>query len=306
MSFSPPIEVAQIRSNRICIYNEYEHSITGRKTNANSLKNLQTDKYKGEMTATARKNLDKVLINWSDSVNNLSSAKLGYGASKSVKMVMLTLTLPATQLHSDKFIKRSLLSRYLIVLKRKYCVDNYVWKAEFQENDNIHFHIVIDKFVPHAEARSEWNRILADYGYIDRFEAKNGHRNPNTTDIHVVKSKEKGFGYLQKYMSKSQVCRLEGGKCWGCSESLEALKSVVLMIDNSVNNMINEIVEVKGTKTVKLDNATIIYADIVKFMKSNHKEVYKEYKHFLECVWEIAVISRNKTKPIEIVADTPF
>ncbi|GAH86291.1 unnamed protein product, partial [marine sediment metagenome] len=45
----------------------------------------------------------------------------------------------------------------------------YVWRAEKQENGNIHFHFIVDNFIPWNELRNTWNRIQQNLGYISRF-----------------------------------------------------------------------------------------------------------------------------------------
>lgn len=288
MAFEPPIPVIQVRSNRVCIYDQYLSPPPNRRLNAISLSNLEKEKYTGEMTATAKKNLEKALINWSDTIRAITSKEYGFGASKRVKMVMLTLTLQSQQKHTDAYIKRHILSRYLIVLKRKFNMQNYVWKAEFQENDNIHFHIITDVFIPHSEARSTWNIICGQHGYLDSFKDKFGHENANSTDIHIVKDMEKGFSYLLKYMSKNQCCRLEGGKVWGCSEAVEALKSPVINFDIKGTDFVRDIENNKEFRVVKLDNAKIIYGDVYKLLKTKHKKVFREVQLFLAEQWKWA------------------
>lgn len=304
MAFEPPIPVIQVRSNRVCIYDQYLSPAPNRRLNAISLSNLEKEKYTGEMTATAKKNLEKALINWSDTIRAITSKQYGFGPSKRVKMVMLTLTLQSQQKHTDAYIKRHILSRYLIVLKRKFNMLNYVWKAEFQENDNIHFHIITDVFIPHAEARSLWNIICGQHGYLDSFKDKFGHKNANSTDIHIVKDMEKGFSYLLKYMSKNQCCRLEGGKVWGCSEAVEALKSPVLHFDIKCTDFVRDIENNKEFRVVKLDNATIIYGDVYKFLKTKHKKVFIDVKLFLEEQWAWAHDLKIEKKEVSNIYTT--
>ncbi len=85
------------------------------------------------------------------------------------RIAFITLTLPSKQKHSDNEIKQKLLNSFLLELKDNYKVKNYVWRAEKQLNGNIHFHIIVDKFIPWNELRNRWNRITNKLGYVDNY-----------------------------------------------------------------------------------------------------------------------------------------
>lgn len=152
------------------------------------------------------------------------------------KLTFATLTLPSPQKHTDQDIKKKMLSRFLIYAGRKWNTENYLWRAEAQENGNIHFHITFDKYIEHSELRQVWNDILSDYGYVQAYTEKmksffsNGFRvsdnpkdkrteqqqrkayetglkdnwsNPNSTDIHSLYKVKNVAAYLAKYVSKN-------------------------------------------------------------------------------------------------------
>ena len=119
------------------------------------------------------------------------------------KLNFVTLTLSSKQIHPDSIIKSKLLNQFLIEIKKKYNTKHYFWRAESQANGNIHFHIVFDKFIPWQDCRDRWNRIQNKLGYVDNFNLKYGHSNPNSTDIHSLKKVENIAGYLSKYCSKN-------------------------------------------------------------------------------------------------------
>ena len=74
------------------------------------------------------------------------------------KMAFITLSLSSTQIHSDNEIKEKCLNQFLIEIRKRYRVKNYIWRAEKQKNGNIHFHVVIDKFIAWSELRDRWNQ----------------------------------------------------------------------------------------------------------------------------------------------------
>lgn len=85
------------------------------------------------------------------------------------KLAMVTLDLPSEQIHDDIFIKKNLLGAWLDVMRKMQGIKNYIWKAEKQKNGNIHFHIIIDKWIHYKDINRYWNQVLEKYGYIDNY-----------------------------------------------------------------------------------------------------------------------------------------
>lgn len=152
------------------------------------------------------------------------------------RLCFVTLTLSASQQHTDKEIKSKLLYQFLDEMRAAYNVTHYVWRAEKQSNGNIHFHLVVNRFIPHMDLRKRWNRIIEKLGYVSRYQQKmtesihdfadyynmfigqgsyqqlmrryNYGRatrwtNPNTVDIHSIVKVHNLAAYLCKYMAKS-------------------------------------------------------------------------------------------------------
>lgn len=117
------------------------------------------------------------------------------------KLILITLTLSSAQIHSDRYIKKKLLEPFLRILRSQHKVKNYIWKAESQDNGNIHFHITIDKFIQWQKVRSHWNTIQETEGYVSRGKTED----PNSTDIHAVYKCKNIGGYLTKYISKGDL-----------------------------------------------------------------------------------------------------
>lgn len=151
------------------------------------------------------------------------------------QLAFITLTLPSKQNHDDTFIKSECLNQFLVELRKNYGVNNYVWKAELQGNQNIHFHLIVDKYIDFQALRRRWNRILEKHNYIAAYRVKfknlnlsqyhamrnrkascsfekskaafaAGQRsnwsNPNSVDVRMVRSKKDLAVYLGKYISK--------------------------------------------------------------------------------------------------------
>jgi hypothetical protein len=154
------------------------------------------------------------------------------------RLSFVTLTLSSKQIHPDGIIKNLFLNQFLVEAKKRWHVNRYVWRAEKQLNGNIHFHILLDKFIPWSELRDVWNRIQEKLGYVSRYQGtlrewhKNGFRpredllktwplknqlrafdsgsksdwhNPNSTDIHSLKHVHNVKNYMVKYMTKNHL-----------------------------------------------------------------------------------------------------
>ncbi|WGH76132.1 hypothetical protein P8625_02900 [Tenacibaculum tangerinum] len=141
----------------------------------------------------------------------------------------VTLTLPSKQVHSDKVLRKAH-TRYIENLQKTYGVKHYVWKAEAQKNGNIHFHLLVDRWIDWTVHRKLWNKQLDKLGYIDTFQKQYGHRNPNTIDVHSLKRDKKGRklknigNYIIKYMTKREFGKRPIlGKIWGCSNATKKL-----------------------------------------------------------------------------------
>ncbi|TRX70531.1 hypothetical protein [Carboxylicivirga sp. M1479] len=88
------------------------------------------------------------------------------------KITFLTLTLPSKQVHGDKEIKDKCLKQFLTEIRSDYKVTKFIWKAEKQAQGQLHFHILLDKFLPVKEVKQKWNRILNKLGYVYEYHKK--------------------------------------------------------------------------------------------------------------------------------------
>jgi hypothetical protein len=231
------------RSNSVVFYPSFELFNTNRGKNKASLENLGDNRVKGFLSKKSAAKIRDLVENW---VNSVKAYSLQENRKLSSQITFVTLTLPSNQMHSDKDIKRRCLNHFLIKAKRAWKAENYIWKAEPQKNGNIHFHIIFDKYVEWRKVRNAWNKILDPLGYIDNFEKKNGHRDPNSTDIHSLYKDKKGNNitfvgaYMAKYMSKTctdgeAFGRALDGRIWGCSDSVRDLECFTGFDDQKID-----------------------------------------------------------------------
>jgi hypothetical protein len=248
----------------------------------NSIANLKKERFSGVVSKAAQKKIQTIIDTWYVvkkhwQSKNDKSVKIGYSS-----MNLITVTLPCKQFHTDKEIKRQLLNHLIIKLTRDYNVKHYIWKAEAQNNGNLHFHMIIDQYINWKELRNVWNEITEKLGYITNFEMLHKHRNPNSTDIHKIGKVRNIVAYMAKYMSKSEGKRFDSGRVWGCSDSLRSLKPIVLCYSNKMASAVSRMEIDKSFRCKKLDYATVVYGDIIGYFKQNENEVFKEILQWIE------------------------
>ncbi len=241
-----------LKPNAITLFEKPERriiSIAQRET-FNNLKD-NTNKY-GEISEHAQKRLRKMIdfmlyITREKQINShqIKTKSVGaeiyiekghkYKNSVRYKVTFVTLTLPSPQIHTDEHIKKEALNHFLNDIRRKFKSELYIWKAEKQENGNIHFHILCDKYIHYKDLRDSWNRIInkPSLGYVDRYSERmkaifangfvmlpgdsrtsekqlkayeynrsTGWTNPNSTDIHALHRIKNVAAYIAKYISK--------------------------------------------------------------------------------------------------------
>lgn len=143
-------------------------------------------------------------IKWLTTISELKEVySIKEKKSFKFKLCFITLTLSDSQKHSDQFIKKHMLEPFLKWMIYSYRCINFIWKAEVQDNGNIHFHITTNKFIHWRAIRKKWNRIQQNHGYTQKHGDENKQMELNSTDIHSVRSVKDIMIYFSKYMSKA-------------------------------------------------------------------------------------------------------
>lgn len=88
------------------------------------------------------------------------------------KVAFITLTLSSKQAHSTKEVTNLLFNTFLTEIRQRTNMANYVWRLEFQENGNVHYHLVTDTYLDYFFLKKIWNRIQKNHGYIDDYKKK--------------------------------------------------------------------------------------------------------------------------------------
>lgn len=211
----------QIRNSAIISYADYSYA---------ERRMLKDREYKqinpsGKFTISAQKRLKRIIDIWLYSLSEIE-----------IKYSFVTVTISSkmdNKINHNKMVK-TLIEKLLY----RYGYFNYVWKAELQENGNIHYHFIMDKEIDWKIVRRQWNKIQSVY--VDRYQIKmkqkysNGYyfdtnmvdkngntisdeiqykryqkgkkanwRNPNSTDVKIVDTANENVGaYVGKYVGK--------------------------------------------------------------------------------------------------------
>jgi hypothetical protein len=206
--YTPPVYIGQnlyIKPNYIVSIPEY-YKEGGKGMSIEALKNrenLKNNDHAGKLSRKAIRNL-KNSINWlciaakKKRVFNRKTNSNFY-----FKVNFVTLTLPDTKEPiTSNDLQKKLLNPFLTYMRKYHGLKNYVWRLEFQANGKLHVHLTTDSFLHLTTIREAWNRLLDNNGYLQLFFEKEGHKNPNSTDVHATKKVKNMAAYLAKYMSK--------------------------------------------------------------------------------------------------------
>ena len=264
----------------------------------NSLQNLEKVKTTWKLSyQTKRKMRDSVAY-----MSAMSPSRTIYRRNGkkiyNFKTSFITLTLPSKQIHTDKKIKQCL-NNFLTTMRTRFNLKNYVWKAELQENENIHFHLIFDIYIEHTVIRYYWNKALNVLGYVDKYaerfknlslkeyaelrqvpvsQAVSGYlfgrdtdwMSPGTENVKSIQSCEMVSYYLSKYISKDVVSddvveedlqRIKAfGRVWGRSQSLSRISYVTRYCWSSLKSFIKTIDEnFESLLQMDFDYCTVYY-----------------------------------------------
>lgn len=271
-----------IKPGKVSLYNRYE-GIVRRKSKSPLAKQLSSNPYREAIRisglskkASGRlKDAIRLLIDCSDFKSVYSDKTKSWWRFKNN---FVTLTLPSQQVHTDLEIHTKVFVEFIRAWKRR---DNnllYVWKAETQENGNLHYHLITNSYMHHVELRRLWNHYCNKLGYLDRSNSKD----PNSTDIHAVKGSKNLIAYAIKYMSKKEEGRrVPTIRKWYCSKAL-LLPTPVVIEEYSYLTPDFQALEREGFKANVYDYAVCYYPNADAMLRT--PTIGRVYRRFIEKV----------------------
>lgn len=245
-------------NDRIVIHQVPEDKKCGHNMNKKSLDNLKKEKFTGNISHQKKCEIRKRLTAWLRAMLDHYNSKNNLYSREKRLPVFVTLTLSAKCTVDDNKIKRELLGQFIREMQTKFDVKYYFWKAESQQNENIHFHLLLDNYIPRKQLQTIWNRIQNKYNLVDIFEQKYNHRNPPSTHVTSVTQVNNFVDYVLKYCLKNDNHRKIDGRVYGMSDELRKLNVYKAEIHTALANDILKAEENKDVLMYRDEFFTVI------------------------------------------------
>lgn len=309
---------------------------------------LKNNYHSGKISSQAKRKISRSI----DYLNFISKTKKLHntrsGKQRYFRLNFITLTLSSPQVHSDQEIKSHLLHQFFIEMARKWNIPAYLWKFEKQKNGRSHCHIVTGKYIPWNELRNVWNRIQQKLGYVTRYRDNRllWHRegfkydplyapkwdydsqlnayheglrtdwdNPNSIDVHSIKSIINVPAYLRKELSKNpdptfktekppacELCQqptifknghyicsvcghsktLVSGRLWGCSVNLSNLEGGRIDYSTAITEEFRKIASLKSLFTIKEQYYSIYFIDTSDLRRLGCTQLLSIFEDFIK------------------------
>lgn len=314
------IPVHQITANSVVSYSEWPEGMPRRENTAMRDAFVDIDNTaSGKVTKKVHAKIRKVTKAWFSSLYYTNQSKKHTNQLSGRRMKFVTLTLPSQQHNTDREIKRNGIRVFLQRLKRHHGITRYIWKAEKQQNGNVHFHILIDQFIEWKTLRWEWNSVLDNLGYIteyrnrmkafhkDGFQPRvdlvkqwpldkqwkaykegvnNNWSSPNTTDIHNLYNTRNPEAYISKYVSKSSQEQIIDGRVWECSDDVRQLSNYVNQPTRDIEALVELLKEDKRCFIFEDPNFRVITGPVAKIIAQRFPKLHDDICDYFACAWE--------------------
>lgn len=181
--------VASLEWNRITLYYEPSPKPRDPLTQKFNTQNLTRGSFNGYMSPATRRKFKKHVSTWLRSIMLYRRHVKSRWDPGRAYPTMVTLTLPAQQVHTDAEINRACLQPWLQMMRRDHGVELYAWRAEAQENGNLHYHVILDRYIPKRAITGSWNMAIDVLDYRRRYWEETGSLTPPSTEVHALKDR---------------------------------------------------------------------------------------------------------------------
>jgi hypothetical protein len=276
----------KIKSNSVVCYRD----TTGRQATGLQLEVLSTNwkrvDYSGNISNQTRRKLVNMLSVWSDSIYAYNRCFGLLNSFDAVSLKFLTLTISKATNKGDNEVKRILLVPFIQTLIRKYGITHYFWRAEAQANGNIHFHLIIDKYVDKSEVNFAWDMAQFVAGITESAPLWREKYQSPSSRIESCKSTGHVEAYVVKYCLKDEKHRKIEGRVWGCSDSLRELKQVSYLTCIEVVEEFTKMVNSTKCEVFEGDHFKIYFIDVLRCEDAS--------SNWLKCDLESCLIDNYK------------
>jgi hypothetical protein len=289
------IPFMQIRSKSIICYEKFINHVRTKRQISNQNLLSERVKYTGLLSPGAIKRMTKAIDLLISSTPKQQILNPVTKRSQQFRLSFITLTMPNSNILTASRDSKVLLEKMLRYLRNTQGMHSYVWKAETQENGQIHYHLTSNVYLHYQELRNYWNKLLFKSNLFSEYFEQRGDRDINSTDIHSVRKVKDLSAYLIKYFTKQEQNQIAvKGKVWDCSLNLKEGKYYAT--DLLEPDYYELLAGCKDLSIVvkELDHCTIF--------RSNHKNVHNyinekvmaDYYNYMAMVGSGANLKRNQ------------
>lgn len=169
------------------------------------------------------------------------------------RLSFITLTIHQAETITAKEAHKKALEPFLKWMRDNHKVNTYIWKVEKQKRGQIHYHITTPTFIEHHLIKDKWNNLCSKAGWLKDYYDKHKHFNPNSTDIHEVRSVHNLSGYMIKEFCKAVQNPMTDGKVWDCSLNLKKYGYYTMNETIEQNKIIVDIIDTAPTRVKPMD-----------------------------------------------------
>jgi hypothetical protein len=191
-----------------------------------------------------------------------------------LRFTFITLTLTSQQIGTHKdYIK--MVNTFFTYLRKYYGFTNYLYVNEIQTltTNNIHTHVLHDRWLPVQTVNRIWCKILAENGYTFKggaiFQQVDGKT--QCMAIKYVYDLKRVSTYVTKYVTKNDSsldCSI-----WNCSNSISRLFTSVKTWDKNTFSVLFE--HVRHTIQAKLTNGEVLHIHLLSLYHGIQKKHFK-------------------------------
>jgi hypothetical protein len=221
-------------------------------TNKESGKEIETRDMSKQQSQKCRNFCDKLY--YYSGTRKFSSKKKG---SYNFRIAFLTLTCPPETTPSQSLAAFDAFLDYL----RRTANAIYVWKKELgEEGKALHYHIMLNNFIPYYIVAWKWKRLLIAQGVEWPLNEK-GKDTSSHYRIELPHNPRQASHYISKYMSKGHQLPKSYGYLFGKSDILSKLEEITIIETDLPQGEIEEIR--KHSKVITHDYVTIVCCDLL-------------------------------------------
>jgi hypothetical protein len=273
--YQPPIPMMQIRKNALIFFSQ---SQSARYNQSNT---FFSPTYAGHSTIGVKKRIKRTV----DILCQLSPPRTvtNPATQRKVKhsLSFITLTIPAKETHIEPdFGNKNLLAPFIRIMKKKFHMITYIWKAEFQKNNQLHYHLTTPSVIHYSYIRDTWGNILSSNKLLVQWYAAGHDRHPPCTDIRSVYKQKDMQWYLSKEISKAVQNKKCKGKIWDCSLNIKGIKFFSTIEPSNLAGIVDP------KKLIPCESCTIYrHSDVWRIMPLKVKEQYTS--------WRLAIVGNG-------------